>query len=451
MIKWLPTKTTLWILTALLGLFFIGNTISFFTGYALGMPLSVLGLSVAVILLIDMIESTFYQRQLPITITRKIPHYFIINEWEPVELTVQNHSDNSITIAVFDHIPATFQLTDSPTDKSGAMPITAKLSANENVTIKYKVKPQQRGQADFTGTQIRLTSKWGLWQSNHLINLLESVKVYPDFRRSERDDLLSEQSHTQGTLPHQRQRGTGTDFAQLREYRLGDALSRIDHKATARLNKLISKEYQIERDQQVMILLDCSRRLRMFQDGLSHFDYALNSTVFLARTVLNQGDAVGLMNFGTDDTRFMPPKKGRSSVNKILNSIYDLQTSRNAPDYIKAAKQLMAQQKRRCLVVLITSLQDEDTDAIKTMLRILQKRHLVLVANLKPEILNQPIGINTLDDAIYYASRETYNSHRNKMLQHIRDKKLILLDTLPQGLTAQLLNMYVNVKQSGIF
>ncbi len=76
MIKWLPTKTTLWILTILLGLFFIGNTISFFTGYALGMPLSVLGLSVAVILLIDMIESTFYQRQLPITITRKIPHYF---------------------------------------------------------------------------------------------------------------------------------------------------------------------------------------------------------------------------------------------------------------------------------------------------------------------------------------------------------------------------------------
>ncbi|PID66147.1 MAG: hypothetical protein CR975_04460 [Gammaproteobacteria bacterium] len=445
--KWIPTKKTLWLLAVLLLWFFLFNTLSFFTGYALGLPLLAGALAVAALLLFDILTSFARQDGLPVGVQRNIPHYFIINAWESIELTVHNRSDKKLALSLFDHLPGTFHLSDNPP----MLPINLTLSANEQADIRYRIKPQQRGQHTFAGVQLRLSSRLGLWQKNVFLTLPATVKVYPDFRRLEQQELQSEQSHAQGNLSHQRQRGTGTDFDQLREYRMGDALNRIDHKATARLNKLISKEYQIERDQQVVILLDCSRRLRVFQDGLSHFDYALNTTVFLARTVLNQGDAVGLMNFGNADNRFVPPKKGRHRVNKILNSIYDLHTSHAAPDYIKAAKQLMVRQKRRCLVILLTSLQDEDSDAIKTMLRILQRRHLVLIANLKPEILNQPVDVHSLEDAIFYASRETYNNYRDKMLQHIREQKLILLDTPPQGLTTRLLNMYINIKQAGIF
>lgn len=446
--KALPSKMALWVLVALLLLFAIINTVGFFTEYDLSLPLLIISLIVAVFFLFDTLTSYPNNDSLPLNIQRKIPRYFIINESADVELLIKNHSDKAVSFSLFDHLPDSFYLADS---SKATMPISLTLIAGETVNIRYQVKPQQRGQATFNGIQIRLDSHFGLWQKELWVDLSDQAKIYPDFRQISQEELLSGHSLAQGNLSQQRQRGSGTDFDQLREYRIGDALSRIDHKASARFNKLISKQYQVERDQKVMILLDCSRRLRIFQGGLSHFDYALNSTVFLARTVLNQGDAVGIMTFGNDQYRYVPPKKGRNSVNKILNTIYDLHTSRDAPDYIGAAQQLMAQQKRRCLVILLTSLQDEDTDMVKTMLRILQKRHLVLIANLKPEILGASIDINTLDDAIFYASRETYNSYRDKMLQHIREQKLILLDTYPKSLTTRLLNLYLNIKQSGVF
>lgn len=387
---------------------------------------------------------------------RTMPHHFIVNGPASVVLQLTNKNHLPVTVEVFDHLPASFSLVgdDEETDseaKAHSMPFATTINPSEYAEMTYSVRPNQRGKALFERVQLRLQSQWGWWQFNHYIALADAVKTYPDFRKIDQEDLLSNTMQTHGSITHQRKRGTGTDFSQLREYRVGDALNHIDYKATARMNKLISKEFQIERDQQVMILLDCSRRLRKFQSGLSHFDYALNTTIFLARTVLNQGDAVGLMSFGSGDIRYCKPRKGRNSVNQLLNQVYDLDTSRDSPDYIKAAEQLMVRQKRRSLVILVTSLQEEDTDEIKTMLRILQKRHVVVIANLKETILGEDVSVRDLDDAIFYASRETYQHYRQQMLKQIQNKKLILLDTYPNALTARLINLYVNIKQSGIF
>ena len=92
-----------------------------------------------------------------------------------------------------------------------------------------------------------------------------------------------------------RRRGEGTEFQQLREYRLGDSLRQIDWKATQRARKLISRDYQDERNQQVMLLVDTGRRMLARDDGLSHFDHVLNAALLVAYIALRQGDVVGLL------------------------------------------------------------------------------------------------------------------------------------------------------------
>lgn len=446
--KLLPATRALFVLCALAVLCFGVGVFSYFNRTSMGellLPLSVL---TAVIFLVDAVLAWRVSGSYPLSAERQMPHHFIVSVPGKVTLKLQNKGFSNLTVQVFDHLPESFVLLEG---KTSAMPVNLTIGGGESAEITYRLKPQKRGAASFGGVQVRIASPLKLWQYNRFLAVSEAVKTYPDFRQIDQDDLLSDNMQSHGNLIHQRKRGTGTDFAQLREYRVGDALSQLDYKATARMNKLIAKEFQIERDQQVMILLDCSRRLRVFQSELSHFDYALNTAIFLARSVLKQGDAVGMMSFGSGETRYTPPKKGRNSVNRLLNQVYDLESSRDAPDYIRAAEQLMARQKRRSLIIVVTSLQEEDVDAVKIMLRILQKRHVVVIANLKEALLGENVTIKDLDDAVFYAARETYHRYRDKMLQQISNKKLILLDTYPQSLTAKLINLYLNIKQSGVF
>lgn len=454
MFNLLPNTRLLVIFAVLIAGYIALGAVEFFTQSDLSPWLWALAIGVLGIAVADALWALFINRRQRIHITRDMPQHFIVGQHTDIALNL--HAENlsarqTLTLSLFDHLPQTFELSKNAHADKETMPISLTLNAGEYAEIHYKVKPLRRGEATFTGTQIRLNSALGLWQVNRFITVSDRVKTYPDFRRLDDNSLLSDNNQSHGTLPHHRKRGSGTDFAELREYQLGDSLNHIDHKATSRLNKLMAKSFQIERDQQVMILLDCSRRLRVFQRDLSHFDYALNSTILLARTILNQGDAVGLMSFGSETLRYTQPRKGRNSVNRLLNQVYDLEPSRNAPDYVGAAKQLMARQKRRSLVVVVTSLQAQDTDDIKTMLRILQKRHLVLIVNLKEELLGEEITVRDFDDAVYYASRETYRNYRQQMIQQISNHQLVLLDTYPTNLTAKLINLYLNIKQSGRF
>ncbi len=449
MLNLLPNTRLLYALVALIAAFGLLGGVAFFAACDVSLYLWALSAVALAVVGLDALRLLRHNRVLHCRIQRQMPHHFIVGQATTVnlQLFIEPHlAGRSLRLALFDHVPQTFEMVGQ-----GAMPVDLVVAAGEYATLDYRVKPLRRGAETFAGTQIRLASPLGLWQFDRFVDALEAVKTYPDFRRLDEASLQTDEANSHGNLPHHRKRGSGTDFAELREYQVGDSLSHIDHKATSRMNKLMAKSFQIERDQQVVILLDCSRRLRVFQKDLSHFDYALNSSIFLARTILNQGDAVGLMNFGSDVTRYVKPRKGRNSVNRLLNQVYDLEPSRQAPDYIRAAEQLMVRQKRRSLIILITSLQEEDTDAIKTLLRILQKRHLVLIANLKEELLGQDINIHSLDDAVYYASRETYHAYRQQMIQHISNRQLILLDTYPTALTAKLVNLYLNVKLSGRF
>ncbi len=188
-----------------------------------------------------------------------------------------------------------------------------------------------------------------------------------------------------------RRRGEGTEFQQLREYRTGDSLRQIDWKASRRALKLISRDYQDERNQQVMLMLDTGRRMLARDGALTHFDHVLNAALMVSYIALRQGDAVGLLAAG-GESRFVAAKRGLGMVDSLLNSVFDLNARPVATDYLEAAMALGARQSRRALVLLITNARDEDIEDLVAAVRQLQRRHLVCVASLREEVLDREIA-----------------------------------------------------------
>jgi len=262
--------------------------------------------------------------------------------------------------------------------------------------------------------------------------------------------LATDQRLNQMGILRKRRRGEGLDFHQLREYRDGDSLRQIDWNATARIRKLISRDYQEERDQQVVFLLDCGRRMLAQDDELSHFDHTLNAILLLSHVALRQGDAVGLMTFSGHE-RWLPPKKSIANVNAILNVIYDLQPSLNSPDYTQAAMRLMSKQKRRALVVLLTNLRDEDESELLPALHLMRKRHLVLVASLQETSINAMLKeeVRGFPRALEYAAAQQYLNYRREAHQKIERQGVLAFDVEPASLPINIVNRYLEIKDSG--
>ena len=240
------------------------------------------------------------------------------------------------------------------------------------------------------------------------------------------------------------------EFHRLRDYRAGDSLRQIDWKATSRYRRAISREYQEERDQQVMFLLDCGRKMHALDGNLSHFDYTLNALLLLANVALRQGDSVGLMTF-SGEQRWLAPRKGVSTLNLLLNSIYDLSTSTAPSDYLNAALQAQRRLSKRSLIVVMSNLRDEDSEELTLALQILRRKHLVLLASLRETVLGETLDadVTSFDQALRVAATHRYLTRRRTAHERLTANGALWLDVEPAQLSVQLVNRYLDVKTSG--
>jgi uncharacterized protein (DUF58 family) len=377
------------------------------------------------------------------SVRRIVPGSLPIGVAHEVGLRLANGGRRALRLHVIDHHPATARVEGLPQ----AVDVPAKGWAQ----IQYRLRPVERGDAAFGLTELRIASPFGLWWNNRAAGEAQVVRVYPDFSELTRFAILATDNRlSQIGVLQRRRRGEGLDFHQLREYREGDAQRQVDWKATTRMGRLISREYQDERDQQVVVLLDCGRRMAARDDDLSHFDQAVNAALLVAYVSLRQGDAVGLMTM-SGPSRWMAPRKSRPTINAILNRVYDLQPGIASTDYHVAALELMQRLRKRALVVVLSNLRDEDDDTITPALKLLQTRHLVLFASLREAILSRALAarVDTFDRAITHAATADYLRNRELMFRRLERHGSICLDVEPAELPIALVNRYIDIKRSG--
>ena len=279
------------------------------------------------------------------SMTRRLPAAFAIGARRPVELVIELHGDQSWRVALHDHADASVA--------TEGLPLSLELRGGQRLETSYLVTPARRGEIVFAPADLRIRSRWGLFELLEKLGEREVRRVYPDFAQIARYAWLAGDRRLQeiGIKSYQR-RGEGTDFKQLAEYRFGDPVRHIDWKATLRLDKPILREFQDERDQNVMLLLDCGRRMRADDRhggvGTAHFDQVLNAIMLLSYVALDQGDAVGAMTFGTPDAeaRSFAPRKGRGALNALMGQLYGVQPTLAHSDYVMAAQNLLRRQHK---------------------------------------------------------------------------------------------------------
>lgn len=403
-----------------------------------GLPLAAAALIVAIAL-----PDAFALRRTPSPqIERDLPQVVPVGVERPVVLQLRSAVNRSLALDVHDHHPGEWPVF--------GLPRRAVLPAAREVALTYRLTPTERGAFAFDGCDLRLRSPLRLWSQLRRVALTQTVRVYPNFAPLAKLALVGAERASRVVGAHlKRRRGEGTEFQQLREYRNGDALRQIDWKASQRARKLISREYQLERNQQVMLLVDTGRRMLARDGNLAHFDHCLNAALMVAYIALRQGDGVGLLAAG-GETRYFAPRRGLGTIDALLNSTFDLHATPLATDYLDAAKQLALRQQRRSLVLLITNVRDEDIDDLLSAVRQLQKRHLVCVASLREQALERPLDqpVADLADAIGVGALAHYIEQRTLAHEALRAQGTDVLDVTCAELPAALVQHYLAVKRA---
>ncbi|MEE9253602.1 MAG: DUF58 domain-containing protein, partial [Pseudomonadales bacterium] len=219
---------------------------------------------------IALFDWVLLRRLPPLKVTRSVTPNISLNRAAQVELDIEHGFGRRLIARIHDLHPEDVVCAE--------MPLIVPLHPNERSVIDYHVRPTRRGDLQFGSTELLLPSPLGLWERRHRTGEPSHIRVYPDFAAISRYlEMVSDQHVSRLGIKLNQRRGEGLEFHQLRDYRPGDTMRQIDWKATSRRRKLISKEYQEERDQQVLFAIDSGRRMRSQDGELSHFDHALNA------------------------------------------------------------------------------------------------------------------------------------------------------------------------------
>ena len=380
----------------------------------------------------------------PPDIERRLPGSMALATWARVRFVIRNTGSKDVDVVLYDLHPPAFA--------SRGLPLAATVRAGRFEEVGYELRPTARGLFRFEGTDLRQASPLGLWWRRIRLPLVDSLRVYPNYSTIRKLLAYEVENHLKlAGVRMSRRRGEGIEFHQLRDYRDGDSLRAIDWKATSRMTRLIAREYQDERDQQVVFLLDGGRRMLARDAELSHFDHALNAMLLMAYVALRQGDAVGVMTVA-ESRRWLPPRKGMAAVNGILNHVYDVNPVAVEIDYVGAATELAVRQRRRSLIVVLSNVREEDSEDLRVATKLLNRRHLVMLASLRERVLDEQLErpVGGLESAITYAATSQYLTERREAQKLLRARGVFVDDCLSEDLPAAITSRYFAIKRAGL-
>jgi uncharacterized protein (DUF58 family) len=445
----LPSRTLIALLGAA-GAVLIGLRFTSLPPAAIALVAAALGVVLLALLVLDARLSWTSWMRAPLTLTRRLPHAFALGAAVGVQVSLANPGPST-------RRGRYFELAD-PTLTMPAMPMRFAVRPGERETLEFSLTPTARGLRFFEAGQLRLRSILGLLDWNLRIGPRESRRVFPDFKRqASLAWLATDRRLVELGIKNVRRRGEGTDFDQLTEYRAGDPVRHIDWKATLKAGHPITRVFQDERDQSVLFLLDCGRRMRADDTqsgiGASHFDQSLDALMLLTFVALASGDAVGAMTFGAaaGQEKHFAPRKGRQTLNELMAALGDVEPSPLFSDYLEAAAEVMRRRRKRGLIVLITNCREEDSVELLAALRLLRSRHAVVVANLREQIVGAMAAqaLSRPESVFEVAAALDYEQRRRDMLRRLAAGGAVLIDCEPRSLGVELVKRYTVLKRTG--
>ncbi len=382
-----------------------------------------------------------------VRIAREFAGRFHLGAETEVQVQVQNDGARPFVVRVKDEYPAELRL-ESP------RAVELRVAGQSSATLVYGLTPPKRGRYEFGRIAVRYRSRFGLVWVAAAAGVPETIKVYPNLRRARAAELKALGARSLVALRRRTSwRGEGRDFESLREYVPGDELRHISWTATARRGRLTTRQYQIERDQTVLIALDAGRLMTARIEQETKFDTALHAALALMGAAERGGDHTALAVFGRRVRTYVPPGRGHVQTEAVMEALYGIEPEMIEPSYTRAFQYIAANCKRRALVVVLTDLVDEEgSRELLTSLRLLRPRHLPLVVciadrDLRAVVRDTP---DTLRDLFTQSVAEEIMFQREAALRLVEQQGGLALDVTTAALVPNLLETYIRVKERGL-
>ncbi|HSR53718.1 MAG TPA: DUF58 domain-containing protein [Acidobacteriota bacterium] len=379
--------------------------------------------------------------------SRRLPKRFSLDSRQTIGVRLRNLSGQEVLLRLVDQPPLALESSSPPRD--------GRLSPGETADVDYGVRPVQRGDHAFDELLLFLRLPGAALLERRLaFDLEERCKVYPQFLQVAEYELLAKIDEREEVVRRPRRiRGGGTDFESLRQYVPGDDLRKVDWKASARRGRLISRVFQVERGQQIAVLVDCGRLMGGQIGDFARIEHAFNAAVMVAYVAQKRGDAVAVATFSNRIESFMPPTRGHLIMPSVLESIYRVRLREVESDYWQVIAESMALLQRRSLVLVMTDVLDSVSSAglIANLIRASSKHLVLCVVLSEPRVEEVADSVPQNDeDAYRKAAAAHLRIEREIALERLRSRGILVLETDPRHLSIQLVRKYLEIRQADL-
>lgn len=457
----------------------------------------------AVVIAIALIDLNYSPKPADFEVWRTFEPKMNLGVPNTVTLHARSGARQKSTLIVRDEVPDSFAIaTDEAPRFQDNVPLPTlpravlRLETQDEESGAYKLTPNRRGDFNFGALSGRYGTTLGLWfRQFRRTPDDKGARVYPDMTGVRRYELALREGKMRDIGLHLlKLRGRGTEFESLRDYTSDDEFKSINWKASARSGKLIATNYEIERDQTVVICLDCGRMMTsmasskaeipvaqravtadenwqnaapgakpggvaasgapmsVVETPLSKLDCAINATVLLAHVSASMGDNVGLLLFSDTVLNYLPPRKGRIQTGQIIEALYGAQPSLVEPDYQVAYEHLLTRRLRRSLIVTFTDIIDpEASRELLNASAALRRHHNALCVTINNRDVTALAAQypNTPGELYEKAMAKRMISQRESALENLRAFGVGILDVEARELSVATVNRYLNMKSRG--
>jgi len=378
-------------------------------------------------------------------VTRQHDERLSLAAHNPITITLElRRGTYPLAIWVRDEPPATFQVAEA------ARILSVQVTPHVVQTVTYTVYPPRRGDYQFGDLHLRWKSVLGLLRKQHTLPAAEPVKVYPNLADIKKYDLLLRRNRLwELGLRNTRLLGNGAEFERLREYQPDDEYRRINWTATARRGTPISVEYETERSQHIMVLLDVGRMMRSPIGDVAKLDYAINAALLLAYVAAQKGDKIGLLAFADDVQLWVAPRSGKQQFHRLLEQLYRLESSPVEPNYAQAFAYFAAKQHKRSLLLVFTDVTGSiTTDMLVAQMSRSRRQHLPLLVTMRDPTVQRLADQPVADSATLYQRTvaEQLLEERQLTIEHLTRAGILTLDVPADQLSIAVVNRYLEVK-----
>lgn len=381
-----------------------------------------------------------------LSVRRTLPPRFSLGEEQRVELCFSNQSRLRLKLRIRDELPEALEL-------CGAMP-EVEIPPQGAAVCAYAARAVRRGTHAYGQVVVRVEHGLGLAWREYRLTVADQIKVYPRFRGVDDYNLVAKIDRREEFVRRPRRvPGSGMEFESLRPYVAGEDPRQIDWKATARRATLISRNRQVEKGQQIAVLIDSGRLMAEAIDGLTKLDHALNAAILLGHVAQKRGDTLAVACFSNRIESFLPAVRGAAILPRVLEALYTVEPRFVESDYWLVTAQVMGMLHRRSLVILFTDLLDAASGVgLLNNLKRAARRHVVLCVVLRDPRLAALAGSTPENAAQTYrvAAACDLLRRRRLALEQMRAGGILVLETEPARLGVQVVRRYLEIRKADL-